>query len=157
MSNADDIIFAATLTPYRSLGRRGLLIFMAAIGALWLLAGLFFWSLGAWPVVGFGGVDILAIWLAFWLNHLAARAYEEIEVSRTALVVRKVTSRGKVQELRFNPLWVALEVARDDLTGVTRIAIRSREARVPVGTFLNPDDRKSFARAFGAALAEARR
>jgi uncharacterized membrane protein len=101
-------------------------------------------------------VDVLAVWLAFHLNYRAARAYEEIEVSRTALVVRKVTAGGRVQEMRFNPQWVKLEVNEDEIRGVTRIALHARDQRIAVGTFLNPDDRKSFARAFGAALLTAR-
>jgi uncharacterized membrane protein len=155
-TNPDAIIFSATLTPHRSLGRRGFLLLMAAIAGLWFATGLYSWSLGAWPVIGFVGVDFLAIWLAFRLNYRAARAYEEVEVSRTALVIRKVTPGGRARELRFNPGWVRLEVDADDEEGVRRINVRMREERVPVGAFLNPEDRKSFALAFGAALAEAR-
>jgi uncharacterized membrane protein len=156
-SNGDEIIFSATLTPHRSLGKRAFLILMAAIAVLWFLTGLFFWSLAAWPVLGFAGLDVLAVWFAFHLNYRAARAYEEIEVSRTALVVRKVAASGRAQEFRFNPQWVRLEVDADEIRGVTRIFLRARDQRVPVGTFLNPDDRKTFARAFGAALVTARR
>lgn len=155
--NIDDVIFSATLTPYRSLSRRGFLILMTVIAVLWFTTGAYFWSLGAWPVLGFFGLDFLAIYIAFKLNYRAARAYEEVEVSRTALVVRKVTPAGRVQELRFNPQWVRLEVEQLEDEGVTRISICSREVRVPVGAFLNPDDRKSFASAFGGALAAAKR
>jgi uncharacterized membrane protein len=155
--NFDDIIFSATLTPHRSLPPAGFLALMAAIAGLWFLTGFYFWSLGAWPVLGFGGLDILAVWLAFRLNYRAARAYEEIEVSRAALVLRKVAPGGRMQEMRFNPHWVRLEVESDEARGVTRVALRARDRRVPVGAFLNPDDRRSFARAFGAALAAARR
>ncbi len=35
--------------------------------------------------------------------------------------------------------------------------VESRNDSVPVGSFLNPDDRESFATAFGNALSEARR
>ena len=154
--NADDVIFSATLHPHRSLGRRGFLALMAVIGGAFFVTGLFFWTLGAWPVLGFVGLDILAIWLAFRLNYRAARAYEEVAVSRTEIVIRKVTAGGRTQELRFNPAWVQLEVEEDDDGRVTRVALRASDKRVPVGAFLNPDDRKSFARAFGAALAEAR-
>lgn len=153
----DDILFSATLTPHRSLGRRGFLLLMAVIAGLWFATGLYFWSLGAWPVIGFLGLDIIAVWLAFRLNYGAARAYEEVEVSRTALLIRKVNPRGKTQELRFNPQWVRLEVEEIEDMGLVRIFVRMRDQRVPVGALLNPGDRKSFARAFGAALAEARR
>ena len=153
----DDILFSATLTPHRSLGRRGFLLLMAIIAGLWFATGLYFWSLGAWPVIGFLGLDILAVWLAFRLNYGAARAYEEVEVTRTALLIRKVNPRGKTQELRFNPQWVRLEVEEIEDLGLVRIFVRMRDQRGPVGALLNPGDRKSFARAFGAALAEARR
>jgi uncharacterized membrane protein len=154
--NFDDVIFSATLTPHRSLGRRGFLALMAVIGGAFFATGIFFWTLGAWPVLGFVGIDILAIWLAFRLNYRAARAYEEIAVSRAEIVIRKVGPGGLANELRFNPTWVRLEIEEDDDDRVTRIALRVSDKRVPVGAFLNPDDRKSFARAFGAALAEAR-
>jgi uncharacterized membrane protein len=79
-----------------------------------------------------------------------------VEVTRTSLVVRKVAASGRVQELRFNPRWVRLQVEEIEDEAVTRLFIRAREHRVTVGGFLNPEDRTSFARAFGAALAEAR-
>lgn len=153
----DDVIFSATLTPHRSLSRRGFLALMSLIAGLWFGTGLYFWSLGAWPVMGFFGVDFIAVWLAFKLNYRAARAYEEVAVSREALVIRKVSAGGRAQELRFNPRWARLEVSRDAEGGIQRVTIRSRDGQVPVGAFLNPDDRASFVHAFGAALAEARR
>jgi uncharacterized membrane protein len=155
--NFDDVIFSATHTPHRSLGRRGFLVLMGALGGLWFLTGLYFWSLGAWPVFGFFGLDVLAVWLAFRLNYRAARAFEEVEVSRAAVTVRKIAANGRRQEFRFNPQWARLEVETLEDEGVVRIALRTRGERVPVGRFLNPGDRTSFARAFGAALAEARR
>ena len=129
---------------------------MAAITAIWAGFAIFLWEHGAWPVLGFGGLDVLAIFIAFKLNYRSARAFEEVEVSRTAIVVRKVMANGRAQEFRFNPQWVRLEVEEIADEGVVRIALRARDKRVPVGAFLNPEDRKSFARAFGAALAAAR-
>jgi uncharacterized membrane protein len=154
--NFDDVIFSATLVPYRSLGRWGFLALMGTIAGLWFLLGLFFWSLGAWPIVGFGGLDIFGIYIAFKINYRAARHYEEVSVSRTEVVIRKVAASGRAQELRLNPQWVRLEVQEVEDEGVARVALRARDRRIPVGAFLNPQDRKSFARAFGAALAAAR-
>jgi uncharacterized membrane protein len=156
VANFDEVIFSATLVPHRSLGRRGFVAVMAILGALWFLTGAYFWSLGAWPVLGFFGLDFLAVWIAFKLNYRAARACEEVEVSRSALVIRKITPGGRVQEMRFNPAWVRLEIETISDEGVKRITVRARDRRVPVGAFLNPDDRKSFVNAFGAALAAAR-
>ena len=106
-ANVDDVIFSATLVPHRSLSRRGFIALMAVIAGLWFATGAYFWSVGAWPIFGFFGLDFLALWLAFKLNYRAARAYEEVEVSRSALVIRKVAPNGRAQEIRFNPAWVS--------------------------------------------------
>ena len=153
----DAPIFSATLTPYRSLPPAGFGALMVFVGVTCFGAGLLFWSIGAWPIMGFMGLDVLVVWLAFTLNYRAARAYEEIVVSRSELLIRKVSPRGRAREIRFNPSWVRLDVRRLEDEGVTRIDVLSRNERVPVAAFLNPDDRTSFATAFGAALAEARR
>lgn len=149
-------IFSATLTPYRSLPPAGFLALMAAVGAAWFGTGIAFYLAGAWPVLGFFGLDFLLLWLAFRLNYRAGRAQEEVWLSREALVIRKVSPGGRASEVRFNPSWVRLEITELEDEGVVRIEVCSRAARVPVGTFLNPGDRTSFARAFSAALAEAR-
>jgi uncharacterized membrane protein len=151
------VIFSATLTPHRSLGRAGFLALMAGIAVMWCATGAFLLALGAWPVLPFVGVDFLAIWLAFRLSYRAGRSYEEIEVRRDAIVVRKVSPGGREREFRFNPAWTRLAFERDEGAGVTRIVLTSRGAAVPVGAFLNPDDRTSFADALGGALAEAKR
>jgi len=156
-SNADNAIFAATLFPYRSLSRRGFVVLLFAVGSAWFGISAYFWSIGAWPILGFAGLDFFAIWLAFHVNYRAARAYEEIIVHRAALVIRKVAASGRMRELSFNPAWVRLEVEKAGDDDMVHLSVRARDIRVPVGSFLNPADRTSFARAFGAALAEARR
>jgi uncharacterized membrane protein len=155
--NGRDIIFSATLTPYRSLTRRGFAFILLGIALLWFLTGLFFYTLGAWPVLGFFGFDLLLLWLAFHLNFRAARAYEEVLLTQDTLVIRQVRPSGRAREIRFNPYWVRLNVERIEDEGVTRIEVRMREQAVEVGAFLNPEDRESFAGAFGAALAVARK
>jgi uncharacterized membrane protein len=154
--NPDDAIFSATLRPHRSLAPTGFVLLMSAVTAIWLGFGVFLWDHGAWPVLGFGGLDVLAIYIAFRLNYRAARAYEEVEVSRTEIVIRKVAASGRAQEFRFNPQWVQIEVQELPEEGVVRVALRTRDRRIPVGNFLNPEDRRSFAHAFRAALATAR-
>ena len=157
--NVDDIIFSATLTPHRSLGRRGFLVLMAASspGCSSRPASISGRSARG-RSLGFGGLDLLAVWLAFQLNYRAARAYEEIEVSRTALAISKVNrERAAAGAALQSAMGAARGARRIAIRGVTRVAVRARDERVPVGAFLNPEDRKSFARAFGAALSEARR
>jgi uncharacterized membrane protein len=149
-------IFSARLSPHRSLGARGFALLMGLVGLTCFLAGLLFWRLGAWPVVGFLGLDWLLIWLAFRLNYRAARAHEDVVMTRDELLIRKVAASGRASEVRFNPYFARLEVTRVEDEGVTALAVRVSGQKVTLGAFLNPEDRESFARAFGAALAEAR-
>jgi uncharacterized membrane protein len=155
-SPADEPFFRALLTPHRSLGRTGFAILMGTLLFGWLVTGAFFLSKGAWPVFGFFGLDILAVYIAFRLNYRAARAREEVSVSRTSLDIKKTAPSGRSEAHRFNPFWTRFSVSRHDEIGITRMAVESREETVSIGSFLNPDDRESFAAAFSNALARAK-
>src|ERR1700712_2575858 len=150
-------LFSALLTPHRSLSRTGFLVLMGFVGAISFAAGLVFWLMGAWPVFGFFGLDVLAIYWAFRINFRHARAIEEIRVTPTELHLRRVSHRGHVVEFLLNPLWVQLDQEVHEEFGVERLYLLSRGRRVAVGSFLGPDEKASFAKALNAALQAARR
>ncbi|WP_051630627.1 DUF2244 domain-containing protein [Afifella pfennigii] len=154
---AEPTIFSATLTPHRSLGTGGYSVLMSVFGAICLFSAFLFWRLGAWPIAGIFGLDFVIVWFAFRLSYRSARAFEKVAVSRSVLLIRKVAANGRDLELRLNPYWTRLEVLREEDEGVVGLKAVSRETEVPIGDFLNPEDRASFARALAAALAEARR
>jgi uncharacterized membrane protein len=154
--SADEPFFRALLTPHRSLGRKGFLILMLAVTSGWLITGAFFLAQGAWPVFGFFGLDVVLLYVAFRMNYRAARACEQVSVSRTRLDIRKVASSGKSEEHLFNPFWARFNIGRHEMIGITSMTVEGQGQRVPIGAFLNPDDRESFAKAFGAALLKAR-
>jgi len=154
---ADTPFFKALLVPYRSLGRTGFIVLMGTLVGVWLFVSAVFLSLGAWPIIGFFGLDVLALYIAFKLNYRAAKVREEIALSRTSLLIRKVPLSGKVEEHSLNPFWARFSVKRHEEIGVTEMAVETRGTKVPVGSFLNPADRESFAIAFGQALATAKR
>jgi uncharacterized membrane protein len=58
-------LFSAIVTPHRSLSSTGFLIVMAALGGVSFVAGMVFLMLGAWPVFGFFGLDVLLVYWAF--------------------------------------------------------------------------------------------
>src|SRR5579872_2370924 len=102
-------LFSARLRPHRSLGRTGFLVLMAFVSVVSFAAGVAFLLMGAWPVLGFFGLDALAIYWAFRINFRHARASEEISVTHSELRVRLVSHRGHVVEFVLNPLWVRLD------------------------------------------------
>lgn len=153
---ADEPFFKALLLPHRSLGRTGFMILMGALLFGWIVTGVIFLSHGAWPIFGFFGLDVVGLYVAFRVNYRAARAREEVSVSRTSLDIRKTAPSGKSEQFHFNPFWARFSVSRHDEIGITGMTVVSREKSVPIGSFLNPDDRESFATAFSRALATAK-
>ncbi|MHA1548257.1 MAG: DUF2244 domain-containing protein [Alphaproteobacteria bacterium] len=133
----DGPILAIVLTPHRSLNRRG-------------------FAIGAWPVVGFMGLDIAFVFIAFRLNFRAARAAQEIHLTRDALTVRDITASGKRTETRFNPYWARLEITRRPEHGIVDIRLISRGLRLEIGRFLPLPQREQVANVLADALAEAR-
>lgn len=158
--NADDLeptIFSAVITPHRSLHSTGFMILMIAYGVVSFAAGLAFWLMGAWPVFGFLGLDVLLLYVAFRINYARAAAYEEFKVTPSALTVRKVSHRGAVREWLLNPLWVRLERETHEEFGIERLYLLSRGKQLTVAAFLGPNEKAAFAKALTNALNEAKR
>jgi uncharacterized membrane protein len=74
-----------------------------------------------------------------------------------ALTVRKVSHLGTVREWVLNPLWVRLEKVVHEEFGIERLFLTSRGKHLVVAAFLGPDEKASFAKALGNAIAEAKR
>src|SRR3979409_2184922 len=154
---AQQELFSALLTPHRSLNRTGFLVLMTFLSVVSFAAGLAFLLMGAWPVLGFFGLDALAIYWAFRINFRDARATEEIRVTPSELRVRRVSHRGHVVEWVLNPLWVQLDQKRHAEFGIEKLYLVSKGRRVSVARFLGADEKASFAKALTTALQAARR
>ena len=130
---------------------------MLGIGGVSFVAGVMFLLIGAWPVFGFLGLDVLLIYWAFRINYRAARAYEEVTVTTSELTVRKVSHRGSVREWTLNPLWVRLERVAHEEFGIERLFLISHGQRLSIAACLGADEKASFAGALSTALSEAKR
>lgn len=150
-------IFSATLTPHRSLGRVGFLVLMLLFGGVSFVTGMMFLVIGAWPVFGFFGLDVLLLYWAFRLNYRHGEAYEEVTVTPSVLRVRKVSHLGRVREWVLNPLWVQLDKVELEEFGIDRLFLISRGKKLTIASFLGPDEKASFAKELANALREARR
>ena len=150
-------LFSALLTPHRSLNRTGFLMLMVFISVVSFAAGLAFLLMGAWPVFGFFGLDLLAIYWAFRVNFMRGRASEQIWITPSELRVRRVSHRGHAVEWVLNPLWVRLDQKTHAEFGIEKLYLVSKGRRVSIAGFLGPDEKASFANALLAALQAARR
>ena len=151
----EPVIFDALLTPHRSLSPRGFVILMAAVCAVSFLAGLAFFLMGAWPVVGFLGLDVLLIYLAFRINYHHGRRYESLVLTRDELTVERVDPWGRAARWRFQPVW--LQILMDDPPEHhSQLTLRSHGKSVSIGSFLTPAERLDLAKALRRALSDTR-
>ena len=155
LPKGDDPHFSAVLAPHRSLGPKGFVVFMAAISAISFGTGLMFFMMGAWPVMGFMGLDVLLVYGAFRLNFRALRVYETVDLRAETLTVTRVDPRGREQSWRFNPYWVRLSL-EERVGRMSELSLKSHGKRLVLGSFLTDPEREEFAAALNEALRDAR-
>jgi uncharacterized membrane protein len=154
---SDEVLFEARLSPHRSMPLKGFNILMLILGVMSFFVGVVFLSLGAWPILGFFGLDVLLLWFALRVNYRDADAYEDIRMTPVQLHVLQVSKYGEQRETDFNPRWTRLEKTEDELAGVTKISLVSRGIALAVGSFLPPFYKKELAAHLSKALATAKR
>jgi uncharacterized membrane protein len=126
------------------------MVLMGAVCAVSFGTGLLFYLLGAWPVIGFMGLDVALIYVAFKLNFRALRLYETVDLTTDALTVTRVEPSGKASSWSFNPYWV--RVTLEPRIGRST----SHGNRLVFASFLTDDEREDFALALSTALSSAR-
>lgn len=152
----DAPIYQTRLTPHRSMTAGAFYVFMVVICVAQAVFAVPFLIMGAWPIAGFMGLDVLALYVAFRLNFRDARAYETLDLTPLELVFAKVGAGGRRREWRFNPSWVRLEQKVHEEFGTMSVALVFRGEAVEVGSFLGPDQKAELARNLSRALAAAR-
>jgi uncharacterized membrane protein len=153
--NAEPLYFDAELRPSRSLGPRGFTLLMAALAGISFVAGIAFVSVGAWPVFGFFGLDVLLVYIAFKASYRSGNLYETLRLSERSLEVRRVWPSGRERRWRLQPAW--LQVHMDDPPRHdSQLILRSHGRSLAVGSFLPPEERVEVAQALRDALRHAR-
>lgn len=144
-------LFEAVIVPHRSLSRRGLNLLLAAICILCTANAAAFVAIGAWPVAGFTGIEMLLAAFLFRLNALAAKGSELVLLTPSGMRVIRVTPQKRRSEVVLPPNWLAVD-------------LRERPGRVPglflvchgreeeIGRALGDEEKRDLARALTGAL-----
>ena len=149
----DPLLFDAILRPHRSLSPAGFWALMIFVSLVSFGTGAAYALSGAWPVLGFYGLDVLAIWAAFKWSYRSGRLFETVRLTPASLEVRRVHPSGRWEHWRFQPYWVRLSVESGD---DPRINLAERSVSVDLGAFMSAHERLDFARALQCALTIAR-
>jgi uncharacterized membrane protein len=153
--SGEALLLDAVVYPHRSLSQRGFLVLMAAICACSVAVGMAFFLMGAWPVVGFLGLDVLIVYIAFRLNFRSGRAYETLRLTHECLEITKVDPRGQRRRAEMEPTWMAVDMD-DPPHRRSKLILRSRGHKLEIGTFLTPSEKLDLARTLRRALEAAR-
>ncbi len=148
---AKALAFDAVLTPHRSLSPLGFYAVMAVAAGASLVLSIAFFLMGAWPVVGFFGLDVALLYIAFRLSYRSGRLTEIVQLTRDALTVRRVAPSGRRSEWRSQPTWLRVEID-DPPRHDSQLVLASHGRRLTVGAFLTAPERFEVAEALRAAL-----
>jgi uncharacterized membrane protein len=140
------------LRPHRSLSPAGFWILMGLLAALSFVGGIVFWLAGAWPVIGFLGIDLLLVYIAFKASYAGGRAYERVRLSPEALTVERVDPWGRRKDFALQPHWLRVELDAER----SRLSLTSRGRTLTIAAFLPPEERAEVADEIRAALARLR-
>lgn len=146
--------FDLVLRPNMSLSRRGFFWLIVFFTAISVIVGGYFWSLGAWPVFGFFGLDVALLYGAFRLNYRYGKRYETLSMAEEKLVFSQVTALGTARQWEFDPYWVRVTLERFGAQGedIGALILSSHGKYVSVGAFLAPEERESLAASLQATL-----
>ena len=145
------VFFDAVLMPHRSLSPVGFWLLMALLSAASFASGTFFALHGAWPVVGYFGLDVLLVYLAFRASYRSARLSETVTLTQEALLVERVGPRGERKRWRLEPYWLRVEMDEPP-EHASQLRLTSHGRSLVLGAFLAPKERAALAAALRAAL-----
>jgi uncharacterized membrane protein len=147
--------FRAILTPHRSLSATGFLILMSALSGISFVSGIVFLTMGAWPVTGFFGLDVLLVYAAFKLSYRAGRLCEIVELTPAKFSLTRVHPSGRREQFDCNPYWARVNL-HEAADGCTHLRVVSQGKEETMGRFLSEAERRDFARVLKDVLLEAR-
>ena len=153
MTAKENLLFDVVLRPHRSLSKPGFLILMAVVAVVSFTAGMVFLLQGAWPVMGFFGLEVALVYIAFRMNYRAGRLFETVQLRSDELLVRRVDPAGRAASWTFQPNW--LRVSMDNPPEhESQLVLTTHGRSLTIGAFLTPEERLEVALALRTALSQ---
>lgn len=151
----DGLLFNALLYPNRSLPNGGFIAVMGVVIAVNLFSAVFYAVMGAWPVIFFAGLDVIAVYVAFRISYRQGRLHERVMLTGDHLWIARVLPSGHETRWKLQPFWTRLSIDRP-VRHESQLVLASGGRRLVLGAFLSPAERGELADALGAALDKAR-
>lgn len=150
-SYADDIVFEAEVTPHRSMSTRGLRRVIFFVCAVSLCTTTVFWRLGAWPIAGFNGGEILLVLVLLKAHAKIGRERELLLLTGNALQILRTDKAGRDTESSLSPGW--LNVVLQERPGrAPGLYLAARGQCVEVARALGEPEKRDLAQALTDAV-----
>ena len=148
---SDATLFEAVIVPHRSLSPRGLRILTCVLCGLMSLSASVLWLLGAWPVIGFSGGEVLLAILLLRSNALGSRASEVLLLSDAGFRIIRTDAKGRRTECLLSPAW--LRVMLEEPPGrVPTLLLAAHGVREEIAASLGETEKRDLARALSDAF-----
>jgi uncharacterized membrane protein len=145
-------IFDLELRPNRSLPERQFWLMLAGVAAIFLLMGVRFLLLGAWPILPFMAVDTALLWWAMRASYRSGRASEHLRLDAEGLELVRIAPHGTARRTRLTP-WLARVELEQLGPDQNRLWLHASGRRLNIGSFLSPAERADIAAVIEAGLA----
>jgi len=154
-SATSPILDVITLFPHRSLSQRGFMILVFCLASLAFVIGLGFFLIGAWPVIGFMGLELLVLYVVFRLNYRDGKASEQLLIHQKGLDLIRISAKGTQERQTFESHWLAAEVVPQKGKRNRRV-LRHHHHDHEIGAFLPPSEKKELKKLINERIAAAR-
>ncbi len=136
--------FKVTFKPNSALTADNKIKVVVLLAIIPMLIGIGFSMIGAWLVLPFVGLEILALAMAFYYINLHEADYETITIDGDSLVVERCTAQQVSQDV-VNPYWV--KVLQQKLpNGEVRLYLQSHGKEIEVGRYLTREQLELLAK-----------
>ena len=131
--------------PNCSLSSKERLGVVVLVASLSFIIAIGFVIAGAWLVLPFAGLEVLAVGFAFYYVNCHSGDYESLTIEGDKLAIEK-HSYKKTSEIVFNRYWARV-MLRDLPGGDQALLLRSHGKEVEFGRyFMNNDQRRALAK-----------
>ncbi len=143
--------YSIEMRPNQSGSLRGVHIILGFLLFVFIPTGVIFSIIGAWPVFGFMGAELLLLYGALRINQRASRACERLELSDDLFTVKRTDAKGRQFLWQFQPQWLRVDFQMPS-DFVAHLSVNSKGQRLNIAQFLSPAEKSDVADHLKGAL-----
>lgn len=146
--------FIMTLRPRRSADPRVAYTLCGVLGVIWCCAGIFFSTMGGWPIVGFFGAEFIFIAAMVHVFMRRTEVVETVEITARDVIVHRRELSG-AETKTFPAYWAQAHFSGSPTQNGT-LEIRSHGDGMEIGRFLSAPEKDRTAAKLNEVLARAK-